>query len=385
MISLLQEYMRINTSHPHPDYTAVGVLFARQAAQDGLQFQEIVLPPGYPVYCITAQGSDISLPALALTHHMDVVCADEEGWEYPPFSATIAKDILIGRGAQDCKGLGVVHYAALVRAQAEKKLVRTVHLLFLPHEEVGGFLGAGQLILTAAFQQLRIGLVLDEGSASGQDATILIKVSERKPLQILLKSTGPAGHAAHTNAQNCIHTLLTCIVDCQRAITEYNKHSEHVTSCHVTSIQAGSVHAHNVIPACAQATLDIRVAAYHKSAEISALIHQIIAQYPGITLEICAQVFDAPIGNFTTSFVYNKIATRIETQGFTVVPMHFEASSDLRWYQSIGIEGYGITPFTGRDSKHQVNEHLAYADFEQGTMILYEIIKELCYKGVKND
>lgn len=49
--------------------------------------------------------------------------------------------------------------------------LRTMHLSFVPDEEIGGVEGMGELLKTSEFKALgKIGLALDEGLANPQDA-----------------------------------------------------------------------------------------------------------------------------------------------------------------------------------------------------------------------
>ncbi|HON43611.1 MAG TPA: M20/M25/M40 family metallo-hydrolase, partial [Bacillota bacterium] len=48
------------------------------------------------------QGGQGKRP-VALMSHMDVVPADEDGWEYPPFSGAVADGHVWGRGSIDMK------------------------------------------------------------------------------------------------------------------------------------------------------------------------------------------------------------------------------------------------------------------------------------------
>lgn len=376
MIPFLQEYLRIDTSHPTPDYRAVGKLFAARAQQDGLVFREIMLESGFPVYCITAYGSDTSLPALALNHHMDVVGVHAKEWQYPPFGGELVNDIIYGRGTQDCKSLGIIHYAALLHAR-EQKFKRTVHMLCVPHEEVGGFLGVGQLIKTEIFKNLNIGSVLDEGIPSGNPEQILVKVSERKPLQIKLIAHNQGGHAACIDAPNAIHDLLGAIALCNNLVAATNK-SGFISSCTVTSLNAGSEHAHNVIPAYAQATLDIRVAAQTSQAELEKKIIENMRMHKTVMLVVCARVPDVPVNDYENSALYKQIQHDIRAEGMYAHPLHSEASSDLRWYHAAGIEGYGLTPFTCIPRLHSVDESVPVRDIVQGIHIFNRIVESLC-------
>ena len=95
MISFLQQYLRINSAQPNPDYESACALFQAQAEEDDFLYQKIVLPSGKPVVVITHEGTDSSLPSLILNHHMDVVPAlNKEQWIADPFGGCIIDNII---------------------------------------------------------------------------------------------------------------------------------------------------------------------------------------------------------------------------------------------------------------------------------------------------
>ena len=142
LVSFLQEYIRINTTHPKPEYDNAISFLEKHAKADGFNYQEVLLPSGNKVLVITFHGSDPSLPALSLNHHMDVVPASIEGWIKPPFAGEIYEGNIIGRGTQDMKGIGATHYFALKELKQQGFIPRrTIHIFAVPDEEVGGFKG----------------------------------------------------------------------------------------------------------------------------------------------------------------------------------------------------------------------------------------------------
>src|SRR5690242_649082 len=95
MISFLQEYIRIKTAMPNPDYEAVGRLFEVHAVRDGFIFNRHLLPSGYPCFVITAPGKNPALHSLILNHHMDVVPVFEPSlWTVDPFAGAIIDNTL---------------------------------------------------------------------------------------------------------------------------------------------------------------------------------------------------------------------------------------------------------------------------------------------------
>ncbi len=270
LVSFLQQYIRIDTTQPNPDYQKVCDLFKTYAQRDGFDCSIIILPSGKPVIIITHSGTNIALPSLLLNHHMDVVPAlNTEQWIAPPFEGAVLNDMIIGRGSQDIKGLGAVHYFALKAIKdAGIKLEQTVHLTVVPDEEIGGFTGTQQFMGTDFFKKMNVKYVLDEGIPSGNEKKLLIKVSERKPLQIKITTTGSLAHGSKLNCFNAIHELISIL----HAFTILHNNQQEkssstadglLLSTNITSLTAG-VHNDNtttlnIVPETASATLDIRI------------------------------------------------------------------------------------------------------------------------------
>lgn len=389
MVLFLQNYIRINTSHPTPAYQEAINFLKKQAEQDGFLHQEVILPSGNPVFIITYPGTKLSLPSLLLNHHMDVVPAQDAGWEVPPFSGEIHHDAVVGRGAQDMKGIAATHYFALKALKdAGVCLQRTVHLIAVPEEEVGGFKGTKQFLATELFKNLNVGFVIDEGHASGDSASIDIKVAERKPIQIQVTSTGTLAHGSHLECQNALHNLvqflhqIVLMHDGQKRMLS-EKQAGELLSCNITSLQAGVQKedghiALNVVPDIARATIDIRVPPTMKKRDLIKMLDERIALFGNLSYEILAEAQEEPeLGDYQTE-LYKAVETAIITSGLQVRPHFFEASSDLRYYQDRGIVGVGLTPFAIEDNIHGVNESVPIEQLIFGKNILIAIIKTFC-------
>lgn len=72
---------------------------------------------------------------------------------------------------------------------------RTVHLMFLPDEEIGGYDGMKAFTSTDAFRKMNVGFALDEGLASPTDV-VPVYFGERALWWIRVRSTGTTGHAS---------------------------------------------------------------------------------------------------------------------------------------------------------------------------------------------
>ena len=389
MVSFLQKYLRVDTSQPTPDYKQACTLLKVQAQSDGFLVQEIILPSGNPVVIITYEGTHPTLPTLALNHHMDVVPAPNiHNWTSPPFSGDIKHNTIIGRGIQDMKGIGVTHYFALKELKdAGIKPKRTIHLLAVPDEEVGGFKGTKEFVETDIFKKLNIGYVIDEGRASGNAKKINLKVADRKPLQIHLTSKGSLVHGSKLQCHNAIHELIQML----HHIVDHHQEQQQKTattpaglllSMNITSFQAGIFNqgktAINVVPNIATATVDIRIPPTMKIKDIKQMIEDIIVQFPNVNYTIEATVNERTFDQKYETPLYKALAKTITQYNMEPIPLYGEGASDLRYYLERGIQGIGITPFTAKDNVHGTNESLPIDDFVQGKDIIAQFIKNFC-------
>lgn len=388
MLTFLSRYLQINTSQPNPDYATALALFLHQAKTDGLESITITLPSGRKALAIIARGTDPTLPALAFNQHMDVVPSDDPAlWDYPPFSGTINNDVIYGRGVQDMKGVGVAQYAALRRfVKTHRTFRRTIVLLLVPDEEIGGFTGAGQLINTKEFKALNIGYVIDEGYSSGDSSTILIKTLERRPLQIIVTSKGTSAHGSLLNAHNCLHDLIAFLSTIQtfqqkQKDLAHNQEQGLFLSMHITSLAGGTGcldgKTFNVIPAIAHAGIDIRIPPEKTSQHVIDFLDHHIRSSASLSYEIKAHVPDEMTAKPSYELI-QVIQNVCKSYGLTTKTHAAEGCSDLRFYTKAGIQGIGLTPFTVTPNPHGINESLPVNDFMMGIDLFFNIIKTFC-------
>ena len=165
IISRFQQYLRINTSQPSPDYAQAAYFIAGQAKSLSLEFQTLEFVKGKPLVLLKWPGSDPSLPSILLNSHTDVVPSETHKWAHPPFSAHLdSSGDIFARGSQDMKCVGLQYLEAIRRLKALGfRPIRSVYLSFVPDEEIGGHDGAEKFAESEAFEKLNVGIVLDEG------------------------------------------------------------------------------------------------------------------------------------------------------------------------------------------------------------------------------
>ncbi len=409
MVQFLQEYLRINTAHPNPDYAGARALLKKQALKDGFLYQEVSLPSGLAAVIITLEGTDPSLEALAMNHHMDVVPApNEEEWIAHPFKAEIYEGNLIARGVQDMKGVGAIHYFALKALKdSGTHPQRTIHIFAVPDEERGGFKGTKEFIESDAFRALNVGYVLDEGRASEDE--YLLKVDERKPLQVRITCTGELAHGSRLMCKNAVHDLIKVLTPIvghheeqqKRAATKPDVPSGlkssglqpnglepgkvepgRLLSMNITSLNAGYVAqgnaSLNVVPHVAQATIDIRVPPSMTLEDAQALLGQYCAPHPNSSYRIEATVDERPENTSYETPLYKALVRAINSHGQRVEPLVSEGASDLRYYLKMGLEGIGFSPFLVKDNIHGTDEMVPVEELKKGRALVTTFLEQFC-------
>lgn len=121
-----------------------------------------------------------------------------EYWTHPPFAADIDENgKIFARGAQDMKCVATWYLAAIraLKRDGIQQLKRTIHIVFVPDEEVGGYLGMAEYVKTDAFKSLNVGFSLDEGIASPSEE-FKVFYAERSIWQIEFVCHGQSGHGS---------------------------------------------------------------------------------------------------------------------------------------------------------------------------------------------
>ncbi|MCU1546023.1 MAG: acetylornithine deacetylase, partial [Homoserinimonas sp.] len=210
-IARLQELVRIPTvSHPDESQTQwshfehfIGVLPSLYPMLHATLEREVI--GGYSLL-YRWKGRSMEAPIVLMAHY-DVVPASDEGWKYPPFSATVTGDgnerLIWGRGTLDDKGsLVTVLEAVEGHVAAGFVPANDVYLSFGHNEETAGD-GAGHVVETLARRGVRPALVLDEGGAVVEgifpgvgEPIAVVGVAEKGVLTLTMTVDQEGGHAS---------------------------------------------------------------------------------------------------------------------------------------------------------------------------------------------
>lgn len=129
---------------------------------------------------------------------MDVVPVFPEHWKHPPFGAEMDDDgKIFARGSQDMKSVGIQYLSAIraLKRDGIQQLKRTIHVTFVPDEEVGGELGMKPFVESNEFKAMNVGFSLDEGIASPTEV-FSVFYAERSIWGIEFICNGQSGHGS---------------------------------------------------------------------------------------------------------------------------------------------------------------------------------------------
>ncbi|PHU19607.1 hypothetical protein BC332_10758 [Capsicum chinense] len=214
-ISRFQQYLRINTAHPNPNYTpAINYLTNFANSIPNLHSKVIHLTPTNPLLLVTWPGSNPSLPSILFNSHLDSVPAEPDKWTHPPFSAHMTSDgKIFARGAQDDKCIGMQYLEAIKVIQSSDPdfvPLRNVHVVYVPDEEVGGFDGMEKFVELKEFEELNVGFMMDEGQASTNDE-FRVFYADRTPWHMVIKAVGTPGHGSKLYDNTAMENLMKSI------------------------------------------------------------------------------------------------------------------------------------------------------------------------------
>jgi len=385
--TLFRDYIRINTMQPNPDYPAC-VNFLRGVADSmGLQSQVTECVAGKPVFVMTWPGQEPSLPAVMLNSHTDVVPVFPEHWTYPPFSAhKDEKGDIYGRGTQDMKCVGIQHIEAVRRLKEQgKKFKRTIHLVFVPEEEVGGLEGMKLFVHTPEFKAMNVGFGLDEGIAGPKEVMPLF-YGERNVFWIKVICPGSPGHGsmflentAGEKAQYMINKLLAYRAqEKARLEADPNKTLGDVTTVNLTIINGGVQT--NVVPDKFELTFDIRITPTTDIVQFEKDIRQWMTEAgSGLELEFIQKFTDQTLTSTADDDPWYSALTRaFNKHQLKVKPQIFPAGTDSRYLREVGIPAIGFSPMNNTPILlHDHDEFLNETVFLRGIDIFVDIVANI--------
>ena len=413
-VSLLREYLRIDTSNP-PGNERPAVEFLRGIlAAEGIPSEVAESAPGRS-NLFARLGP--SAGGVCLLNHTDVVPVERQFWARDPFSGDLVDGMVWGRGALDMKGMGILELMVfLLLRRTGVPLAESVSFLAVADEEAGSAFGASWVAENRP-AWMDTGLVINEGayglSLPAGLQVFQIAPTEKVPLWVRLTVHGRPGHGSVPHGDNCAEHLVQAlerITRWQRELRILPVMKEHAraltgagvmrsaaddailraanrnpslrarlsNTVAVTTINTGIKV--NVIPAEATATLDCRllpdVDADVFLAELSAVIADSRVE---LAIENRFVGAESPLDTRFASVVRDVIADMAE--GAYIAPEMTSGFTDSRIYRLKGIPAYGFVPCLVPPEElggvHGHNERISVENIRLGLQVLYEVVRRL--------
>lgn len=391
-VTAFREYLRVHTVQPNPDYAACCKFLKKVAENTYDSVHVFEVAADRPVVVMTLLGSDPSLPSVMLNSHMDVVPFYVEHWDHDPMAAYKDEDgNIYARGTQDMKCVGMQYMEAVRNLKAEgHKFLRTIHVVFVPDEEVGGDSGMRVFLQTPEFKALNVGFVLDEGLANEGNA-FKVFYGERAPWWITVHCTGRTGHGSRFIEDLATDKLMRIIEKFRKFREEQKKMLDvgvttdgkrfklgDVTTVNLTGLSGGVQH--NVIPTEVTANFDIRVAPTVDLNEFKSRIKSWME--PGCTLEFVRYHFDNTMTSIEeTDPWWSAFSKACQDHKYEIETEIFPAATDSRFLREIGLPALGVSPINHTPVLlHDHNEFLNEKVYLHGIIFYEKIIPALANK-----
>ena len=384
-VKKLREYLRIKTVHPKPDYASAIAFLVEYGHSIGLEVQVVKSTvENYDTVLMTWRGKDPSLTSILLNSHTDVVPIYEEYWKHDAFAAVKDENgDIYARGIQDMKSTGIQYLEAIRKLKdAGEQFDRDIHLSFVPDEEIGAEKGMQTFMKTVEFEQLNIGLVLDEGLASTDDAYTVF-YGERNLWWIRVTCKGNPGHGSRF-IENPAGEKMRRVMNIMSKFREEQKSKMEntciplgdVTTVNLTTLQGGI--AFNIVPAELSATFDIRIPPSTDFVKFEEQLRSWCKEAgEDITMEFLQRRDDPTVTSTETPW-WNTFTSAIKKFGVGFKVEIFSGATDSRFLRLAGYDAIGFSPMRNTPILlHDHNEFLNEKVFLEGIDAYCTIIPAL--------
>ncbi|XP_065213068.1 aminoacylase-1A-like [Planococcus citri] len=386
-VTTFRKYLQIPSVHPEINYDECVKFITNEAKKLNLPIKVIEIYSGKPIVIITWKGTNPELPSLLLNSHMDVVPVFREYWKYEPFDAIKDENgNIYARGAQDMKCVGIQYMETIRRYLKEGlRFKRTIHISFVPDEEIGGKEGMGAFVKTLEFQSMNVGFAMDEGTISDSDH-FFVRNAERVIWQLHVTCCGNTGHGSLLHENTAAEKMQYII----NKFLEYRENEKSrlysnpdlmlgdVTTINMTMLQGGIQM--NVVPPEITAGFDMRLALDVNHEKFLNMIDSWCSE-AGNDVRYTFRRKSSPIAPTPmdeSNPWWMVFKHEIEKMGLKWKKITSPGASDNRYIRELGIPAIGFSPINNTPVLlHDNNEFLNEKVFLRGIEIYYNLIKGL--------
>jgi len=372
-----------------------------------------------------------------LMFHLDVVPAEADKWEHPPFSGYIADGFLWGRGTLDTKGLGASELMVMLmlkRDASRKPLARDIIFMANADEEAGGHMGAGWMVKHHP-DLIRAEYAINEGGGFAFDILgkrfFTCQVAMKGTARFTMRTRGRPGHGSQPHPNNAVLKLADAIK--KIGDTEFPLHAtktvklflelvaERVGKPHgaellslldakkysatmkrlplgdgfdsmlyamlhntVTPTMLNAGTKVNVIPSVAEAQCDARILPGQTQDDFLRELRAVIGNEPEIEF---ASGATQPVEADYQSPLFDTISQVMARHDASapLIPYLVTGATDARHVSKLGTQVLGFCPISAPmselDRVHAHNERVSIENIGFATQILYEVVSEFTGKS----
>lgn len=425
---ICQRLLRIDTTNPPGAELAAAQLLAEELSAAGLDPLVLESAPGRGNVVARLSGTGEAAPLL-LTAHLDVVEADAEKWQHPPFCGEVHDGCLWGRGAIDMKNHAAMSVALICRLAREGvRLSRDLIFAGVADEEAGCRMGS--LWLVAEHPELvRAEYAIGEGGGFnirlGGSEFFTVQVAEKGVVWLKARMHGEPGHGSLPREDSAVVRLARAIArlgeqglplrksevvtDFVRALAEHQpaalrpllpvllhpKLAPKILSrlpdasvarglramlgntASPTVLRAGAKT--NVIPAVAEAEIDARTLPGQSEADLLRELRAVLGDE--VELEVTHSL-PPVVTEPRRSPLYETIVDVLGAQapGAPVVPYLLPGFTDAKAFTQLGTHWVGFAPvrmppeMRFADLFHGHDERIPVDGLKWGTKVLAEVV-----------
>jgi len=423
----LTDLVRLDTSNPPGNETRVADYLKQVADSHGIACKLLGGDPRRQNFVARLKGSGKGRPLLLMAHS-DVVPADRSQWTADPFGAENRNGTIYGRGVVDGKSLLAAELAVMIEIKRRNiKLGRDLILLSESDEEAGN--SGIEWMIQHQYAEIDAEFALNQGGyvleTKDGPKIFQVAITEKIPTRMILTAKGAAGSGSSPRADNAILHLVRAIAklteteqpvrltqptrrylrDLSR-IPEYSwleplrrklddpataqpaagqvrsRDAELDTMLHTTIVptmlRAGAKI--NVIPATAEAQIDVERVPGETRDEVLARFRQIVND-PSVEITFAPgpQIPAAEASPTTTALflAMQHAISRIYPRDL-VAPYMARVGTDASFLRSRGMPVYGVPVFLreGEGRAHGNDERISTRNLEDGVELLWQMVLE---------
>jgi len=433
-VQILSDYIKVDTTNP-PGKEMAGARYL-QGLLEKEGFSATVLesqPERGNLICVL-KGRD-SLAPLILLHHIDVVPAEAEKWKHSPYSGAVVDGEVWGRGAQDCKSLGVMELVAFLLLKREGfQPKRDIVYMATADEETGAKWGVNWLFQNHA-ERMKAEYVINEGGGVGMIVgkrnVYTCQTAEKGICWLKLTFRGKPGHGSVPHEDNCIAKMGKAIErissyrsPLRRTLTTENfikgiaeeqrfprsfmmrqllnplfsKAVERripdpglrgmvgaiLRNTFVPTVVQGGQKT-NVIPSECSCQVDCRILPGVEPEMIKAEVRDLLFDLKDYEVEVLqtSPASESPADN-PLCRAFEKTLRRLDPKA-KMIPTMLTGGTDSRFFRDKGTAAYGFQPMAPLDNLseylsrvHGHDERVSAESLRFGTRVLFEILKDFC-------